>query len=444
MSRVKAQSGLRLAVQSKSLILAELARHSEARHFMDAALLLTPSHEPLVAAVGRLREQLQQTNALIISCTAHGELQLLWPTETMNYSTGSTAGSKLAQITALNDFPFALVSHVPGSTPPISPLYTPVWLCKSTGSDSDVNVMNAQLLEAVHHMKEDDPSGTIISNVGGWQSSRAFLDPPSTLPRSQSNAIRSLHLHILLQAREFVAAIGLDKVATPYITVRESWANVNHKLDWNDEVSLSWSLDHFNIFISTMLQGICSIYRYSCTSSTSNIRVHSVSLFFGLLQHGHGIVSLAGCYYVDSGINATTTDPSLTATGVRLTNPRSKQVGKRTRVLQDGKARYKRSQHNLASTEKISDKLPVTQVLPYYPPGLRSTEWTDASLGKAGTLALWPGNVLHWVPPHVGETARVSIAFNIEMSLHDPDGTATRWNSAADERFAAKVQQLQV
>jgi hypothetical protein len=153
--------------------------------------------------------------------------------------------------------------------------------------------------------------------------------------------------------------------------------------------------------------------------------VWSVSRFVTVrLQHGHGLVSIAGCYYVHSGVDTDAAAPDLTTTGVRLSNPRIEEAGrtgKRKRIIKDDKE------------------------VPYSPElreELQATEWTDSALGVAGTLALWPGNVMHWVPPHVGDLQRVSIAFNIELSLHDSSGAPTRWKSGEDAQLAEKIQQL--
>jgi hypothetical protein len=44
-------------------------------------------------------------------------------------------------------------------------------------------------------------------------------------------------------------------------------------------------------------------------------------------------------------------------------------------------------------------------------------QWSHGALGRAGTLALWPAGLRHWVPPHTGGLERVSIAFNVEATL---------------------------
>ena len=170
------------------------------------------------------------------------------------------------------------------------------------------------------------------------------MQPSSTLPQSYVDAVRALQLHLIEQVGELVASLALDKTATPHVAIRESWANVNAKLDWNDE--------------------------------------H---------DHDAGLFPLVGIYYVDSGMGDATA-----AIGVRLTNPRATPAPKRATVVKDGRE------------------------LPHeYPFKLRPTEWAGQPhhLGAAGTLALWPANLLHWVPPHVGDRPRVSIAFNIDLDM---------------------------
>lgn len=134
-------------------------------------------------------------------------------------------------------------------------------------------------------------------------------------------------------------------------------------------------------------------------------------------QHGHGKVSLAGCYYVHSGISETS---SVLASGVELKNPRSER-GHRS---------------PLDTIEKGGKLFPQTTS------HTDGSVWTHESLGRAGTLAMWPGNVKHWVPPHQGDQPRISIAFNIELSLKSPfDGS---WAAnGADKRLAEKIKALQ-
>ena len=46
-----------------------------------------------------------------------------------------------------------------------------------------------------------------------------------------------------------------------------------------------------------------------------------------------------------------------------------------------------------------------------------AAEWTDAALGESGTLAIWPGSVFHRVPQHFGGSDRISIAFNVGLTM---------------------------
>ena len=100
--------------------------------------------------------------------------------------------------------------------------------------------------------------------------------------------------------------------------------------------------------------------------------------------HSHVPVAIAGCYYIATGFDDDT------ASGVRFLNPGSPRVPIQTDVT--GKS--------------------VAPLPPY------TGQWSSDSLGRAGSLGLWPGRLEHWVPPHTGPGERVSIAFNVELSLH--------------------------
>lgn len=43
--------------------------------------------------------------------------------------------------------------------------------------------------------------------------------------------------------------------------------------------------------------------------------------------------------------------------------------------------------------------------------------WTDKALGQPGTLAMWPGPLNHSVPMHEGDSERISLAFNLAVTL---------------------------
>lgn len=90
-------------------------------------------------------------------------------------------------------------------------------------------------------------------------------------------------------------------------------------------------------------------------------------------EHAHGTTVFAGCYYISSGFDDAGGDNTDAATGLRLHSPSSG----------GGEVQY----------------------------------WSHEGLGKAGTLALWPGSVVHSVPEHTGEDERISIAFNVGLTL---------------------------
>ena len=91
-------------------------------------------------------------------------------------------------------------------------------------------------------------------------------------------------------------------------------------------------------------------------------------------EHSHGTTVFAGCYYIASGFSATDDNDTAQATGLKLHHPASPSGG------------------------EIADNPDVIY-------------WSDSGLGEAGTLALWPGTVVHSVPSHTGTEERISIAF---------------------------------
>ena len=129
-----------------------------------------------------------------------------------------------------------------------------------------------------------------------------------------------------------------------------------------------------------------------------------------IAQHGHGGVSFAGCYYVHSGMRE---DSAMSTTSLELKKP-----GDNSSSLH-----AKTSQHQRGHDD--------------------DSVWSDTTLGRAGTLALWPGHIRHWVPPHTGELKRVSIAFNIEVTMHDASGSSMTVKNEADRRLEAKILELQ-
>ena len=213
------RKGLCLAAYNSGNILRDLGRVSEARNFLNAALMLEGRHVPFETHISQLHMQLRHSNTL-----PHGEgvLQMLWPTSL----------DDAFSLAALQASPFALISHVPGSNPPVAPMYTPVWLSSST----ELAVMNEHLLKAVLHMMDEDPRGALFSNVGGWQSRGNFFEyaPPS---QSQVDAIRALQLHVFNNVNSLLSQMGRPESSkTTRVSVRYSWANVNRKSDWNKEV----------------------------------------------------------------------------------------------------------------------------------------------------------------------------------------------------------------
>ena len=92
-------------------------------------------------------------------------------------------------------------------------------------------------------------------------------------------------------------------------------------------------------------------------------------------EHAHGTSVFSGCYYLASGFEE---GDSRAATGLRLHKP--------------GGAEEDGGEH-----------------------------WSSQALGRAGTLALWPGAVVHSVPEHTGTGQRMSVAFNVGLTLKTDD-----------------------
>ena len=115
------------------------------------------------------------------------------------------------------------------------------------------------------------------------------------------------------------------------------------------------------------------------------------------MEHDHGNVALAGCYYVASGAGG----GGERRTGLWLADPRRDNA-----------------------TAGSALRTPFEQ-LAQGPHGwpepdagyrLEGRDWGDGALGRGGTLALWPGHLQHWVPPHDGHAERISIAFNVGLT----------------------------
>ena len=43
--------------------------------------------------------------------------------------------------------------------------------------------------------------------------------------------------------------------------------------------------------------------------------------------------------------------------------------------------------------------------------------WSSEALGRSGTLAMWPGSLNHSVAEHTGDHERISLAFNLALTL---------------------------
>ena len=311
---------LSMAHETKGLILDVLGRRAEADYATATALNLSPTHR----ALATVAKKLQRRGAEAPS-GAEAVLHKLWPTEGGGGGGGGSA-------------PQSQVSLLSARFP-----YTPFYLVQSTSSTT--LQMNAGLQQVVRAMKAKDPSGGLVSNIGGWQSRKAvnFLEEGATHAGAGGAAVKALHLHIMQQVGGFLRALGLPDGSSsanaaageaPFVTIREAWANVNRKGHWNHE-------------------------------------------------HSHGTTVFAGCYYIDSGFEPGGGSGSeggngaaAAATGLRLHSPP--------------------------------------------PPGGGDVEhWSTDGLGKAGTLALWPGTVVHSVPEHTGDGERISIAFNVGLTVQD-------------------------
>ena len=228
--------GFSAAHETKGLILDVLQRRAEAVHSTETALNLSPAHRPLATVEQQLRSR-----ATVLD--AHGVLHKVWP------SAAGGSGPK-SQVSLLSQaFPFL-----------------PMYVAQLTSAESTLE-MNAGLIEVLRAMVAQDPQGSQLSNVGGWQSNKDvnFLEEDAA-------AVAALHIHIVRQVSSFLAELGLpDGVSgeiqmEPWVTIREAWANVN-------------GMGHRNY------------------------------------EHAHSTATFAGCYYVSSGFGE---DTSAEYTGLRL------------------------------------------------------------------------------------------------------------------------------
>ena len=167
-------------------------------------------------------------------------------------------------------------------------------------------------------------------------------------------------LAVLQQVSDLLRQLGLpdgdrepssgDEV--PFISIPESWANVNLPGSWN-------------------------------------------------AVHSHGTAVWAGCYYIAGGYGEDGAADRVSAnqrrTALRLRDPRVPHV----------------------EVPPFEEAGPLGWPVPdpsYSTESLAENEWSHEALGAAGTLALWPASVRHWVPEHSGSTKRISIAFNVQVS----------------------------
>ncbi len=165
---------------------------------------------------------------------------------------------------------------------------------------------------------------------------------------------------VLQQVSKLLGKLGLpdgDREPTggkvPFISIPESWANVNLPGSWN-------------------------------------------------AVHSHGTAVWAGCYYITSGYGVDDAADGVSAsqrrTALRLRDPRVPHVELPPHE-EAGPMGWPVPDSSYYSTEMLADN-----------------EWSHEALGAAGTLALWPATVRHWVPEHSGSTKRISVAFNVQVS----------------------------
>jgi uncharacterized protein (TIGR02466 family) len=321
----------------KGRILFELRRFAEARHASQEELNLAGSHKPLTTEL----ELAKASSTAAMSLPSHGALHKLW-------ATGVKHDDSII-------YPLPWDTTGDDAFPAFGDEYTPMWISHASGPIA--SSLNTELATTVRKMMSES-DGVKKSNKGGWQSfassgnvAASFLEKGAILSDAQGSAVRALRQHILRQVSSFLEELAPPKSTTTigslvfgmpqvFVSIRESWANVNVKGNWNSE-------------------------------------------------HAHSKTTLAGCYYVTSGF-LSGSDDSVKHTGLQFINPR------------------------LAQTPAVSeaDHNATHMKAPSY-----LGQWTSEALGRAGTLALWPGAVRHWVPPHTGDLERISIAFNVELTL---------------------------
>lgn len=235
--------GLKAAHLNKGMILMHLNRVTEAWAATDAAISMIPDLKPVSAAV-----EAATAASPFAPLPTVGTIHRLWP----------IAAAQAAYTPA--ELPFHLVTDDTETS-----FCTPVWISRAEGTDMER--MNADLTKVVHAVRQDDPQGNRVSNVGGWQSAKTHGAEYASFVQEQagkSSAVRALYAHILQQASSFLEQLHLPmERGTPHITLKESWVNVN-------------SRGHFNV------------------------------------AHSHLTNTFSGCYYIASGWASQRADGAIT------------------------------------------------------------------------------------------------------------------------------------
>eukprot|EP01048_Picozoa_sp_COSAG05_P004197 COSAG05_NODE_217_length_13794_cov_5.734064_8_plen_470_part_00 len=343
-------------------MLHHVGQRRKAARSIASGLHLLREHLPLAKEIARMEKRAEAKGDR--SLTGTSKLIKLWPVENGDgvplpewWREGADDGPAA--------FPFELVSTEPGSTPSARPWFTPVWF--SQADSEDLHVINHNIFRVIEKiLQATDFESELKSNIGGWQSldPQRFLQEHSLDQGEHGAAIRALHLFILQQVSEFLSALGVK--GEPSVSIDLSWANLNQKGNWNK-------------------------------------------------AHVHGRhVDFAGAYYVSSGLT-----PGKRVGGLRITDPRPDAAGFSSAQLYtggwyNGTTSLKRPPgYSLSDLATDENSMPIpAQNWP-----VMDNEWTNDELGQAGTLALWPGYLSHWVPQHEGSQPRISIAFNVHLTL---------------------------
>lgn len=233
----------------------------------------------------------------------------------------------------------------------------------------------------------------VLSNVGGWQSRKEmnFLQAGAARQDAHGAAVRSLHTHSKAPAHQhrfrFVPSMGSDWIGRAFapLAVLQQVSNLLRQLGLPDGD------------IETSAGGNGKVPFVSIPESWAN--VHLPGSWNAV--HSHGTAVWAGCYYITSGYGEDDATGGVTTsqrrTSLRLRDPRVPHV-------------------ELPPFEEAG---PWGWPMPdssYSTERLAENEWSHEALGAAGTLALWPASVRHWVPEHRGSMKRISIAFNVQVS----------------------------